>query len=295
MAETIRRTTENRGRLREAARRLTALFASNMPKRELSRLARPEQWRAAADLLAAAERPVLVTGFFVPEAEAPETDGPPGAMVLADTLRRLGKSPQLVTDAFCRQAVEPAAVSLYGLPLHCAADAEDVLALRPDALVFIERVGRAGDGRYYNMRGRDISSWTPPLDDAAAEAAGRGIPVVAIGDGGNEAGMGCFRRALPGLIPRFAGFCSVVSADAPLPVDVSNWGGYGLAALLALMEDDTDAFVHSPEGEGCLLEALVDAGCVDGVSLRREPSADGYPLEVHQECVAHLQGIVTGT
>ena len=55
-----------------------------------------------------------------------------------------------------------------------------------DLLIFLERPGRAGDGRYYNMRGRDISASVVPLDDLAAHALERGLPVIGIGDGGNE-------------------------------------------------------------------------------------------------------------
>src|SRR5262245_44591171 len=48
--------------------------------------------RAANELATAATSVALVTGFFIPGANPPaaETDGPPGTVVLAETLRQLG-------------------------------------------------------------------------------------------------------------------------------------------------------------------------------------------------------------
>src|SRR5918995_195414 len=53
--------------------------------------------------------------------------------------------------------------------------------------VAIERCGRSADGRPRNMRGVDVSPWTAPLDDLFL--AGPWIR-LAVGDGGNEIGMG---------------------------------------------------------------------------------------------------------
>ncbi len=60
-----------------------------------------------------------------------------------------------------------------------------------DALVAIERTGRAADGHYYTMRGRDMSHITAPIDDIFLFAAQKGTTkTIGIGDGGNELGMG---------------------------------------------------------------------------------------------------------
>jgi hypothetical protein len=78
----------------------------------------------------------IVTGFFIPHREAlsdasslstgsspvdysqfgsAETDGPPGAAVLAAVLSELGFTPRIITDEACRPVVEEAASSV-GLP-----------------------------------------------------------------------------------------------------------------------------------------------------------------------------------
>jgi hypothetical protein len=69
---------------------------------------------------------VVVTGFYIPTADPPagETDGPLGAVFLAQALVPLGISASIVTDAFCQRALEAGleqvglrhAVSIVSLP-----------------------------------------------------------------------------------------------------------------------------------------------------------------------------------
>ena len=59
--------------------------------------------------------------------------------------------------------------------------------LQPTAVISIERPGLAEDGRYYNMRGEDITARCAFFDPFLTLAS---CPTIAIGDGGNEIGMG---------------------------------------------------------------------------------------------------------
>ncbi|MFN0053271.1 MAG: glutamate cyclase domain-containing protein [Planctomycetales bacterium] len=115
---------------------------------------------AAAEHLATAARDVvIVTGFFIPRGDPPaaETDGPPGALLLAETLRQTGASVTLVTDRFCRDALRAAARE-FGFPSDCLASPPDSAEASPTGeaawrgqlfedhphlthLVAIERVG----------------------------------------------------------------------------------------------------------------------------------------------------------
>jgi hypothetical protein len=164
-----------------------------------------------------------------------------------------------------------------------------ILDLDPDLVIFIERLGKTGDGRYYNMRGEDISRCTDPLDDIAGPAMEKGIPVLAIGDGGNEAGMA---RLMPGMGEILAGFnnrLSTVSSTVALPVDVSNWGAYALACLLSCRAGRW--LGHGPEEERKMIEAMVSVGAVDGITGRRELSVDGLGIAEHMKVVARLKEI----
>jgi len=283
------------------AKDVAECVASGRTRRGISGLGSVSVWRSAVALLEKSERIAVVTGFFVPEKEdassegvcsarprgAAETDGPPGAVILGRALARLGKDVFLVTDALCAAALAACSAAVGGPPVRCAAVGAEVLAEDPRALVFLERLGRSADGRYRNMRGEDISAITPPLDDAVPLAREAGIPVLAIGDGGNEAGMGALGEGLVRAVPGFAAALSVVAADVALPVDVSNWGGYGLAVLLSLRSGKR--LGHLPGEEQAMLRALVAAGAVDGVTKRCELSVDGLSLREHCRLVWRLE------
>lgn len=83
----------------------------------------PGHLAAAADHLARVGKTVwITTGFFIPGANPPaaETDGPPGAALLAAALCHSGLKVRLLTDEWCASAVQVAA-ELYELPPPCVA------------------------------------------------------------------------------------------------------------------------------------------------------------------------------
>lgn len=139
------------------------------------------------------------------------------------------------------------------------------------------------------MRGQDVSSMVVSLDDAVLTKREE-VDVIGIGDGGNEAGMGNLRRELGKLMPSFSRFLSVVESDAPLPVDVSDWGGYALAGALSLSCGEWCGV--DPDEVASMVEAEVAAGAVDGVTLKGEPSVDGFPLEIQRSVAAGVRDIV---
>ena len=281
--------------------RLGELVASDRPGRAASRLLRRESWEAALGVL---DRPSIwvVTGFFIPEAQAPETDGPSGACVLARALLRRGVEVRLLTDLPCLPALRAAGEVLglgpdrfAGFPFDVSEERlrEELLRDAPAGLVYLERLGRTEEGTYRNMRGRDISPWVAPLDLWALEAPSRGIPVLGVGDGGNEAGMGNLRGELAPLVGAFAASLSCVGADVTLPVDVSNWGGYALAAALGLRAGED--LLHTPEEERGLLRALRDAGAVDGTTRKPGLSVDGFGEDVQVEILEGLRALAVKT
>jgi hypothetical protein len=66
---------------------------------------------AARDLAARGTRVAIVTGFYIPKGDPPaaETDGPPGSLLLATILHRLGIPTEVIADRLCVQAVRVAA------------------------------------------------------------------------------------------------------------------------------------------------------------------------------------------
>ena len=268
------------------AESLASIVASGGAGRGVTALCEARLFELAVDLLFRANRIVIVTGFFIPSCMAPETDGPGGSAVLGRALLRLGKDVRLATDSSCFDAVAACSRRIGGPSVLRADSPEALVSESFDLLVYVERVGRASDGRYYNMRCEDVSSWVVPLDDAASAALGSGIPVLAVGDGGNEAGMGFFADRLAALIPSFSPCCSAVSATCALPVDVSTWGAYALAAGVSGRAGRR--LGHSEAEEMALLETMRDMGVVDGVTRRPGLSVDGFPPEETMRVVRAL-------
>jgi len=94
---------------------------------------------------------------------------------------------------------------------------------------------------------------------------------VAVGDVGNELGMGRVREAVRASIPFGAecaspcggGIAAAVEAEETVVAAVSDWAAFGLAAALRFLSGRPEA-LHSGESERQLLRAGVAAGLVDG-------------------------------
>lgn len=267
---------------------LSALVAGNSTGRGVAHLCAPSFWKEAMALLFSSKSVAIVTGFFIPSVMASETDGPPGSVALAMCLQRLGVSVEVGTDTNNMAALCAVAESV-GFPLSQVIDLEkrQWQSIVPDLLVFVERLGRATDGRYYNMRGVDITDFTAPLDSLAMTAT---VPVLAIGDGGNEVGMGNLKDKLRNNLSTDGDIQSIVRADVVLPVDVSNWGAYALAALLSLHSNFWVG--HTSKEEKKMLLALQRQGAVDGVTHQHSLSVDGLGELEQYSIISGLESLV---
>lgn len=267
---------------------LSSVAASGRAARGVSRLCRPEYWRQAADEFAGLKKIAIISGFFVPAAGAPETDGPGGAVMLARAFAEQKVEAEIWTDDFCIDVMRVCAEAA-GFPADSVKTPEISKALdsyKPDGVIFTERLGRAADGKYYNIAMRDITRWTTPLDELAIMCRAAGVRTLGIGDGGNEVGMGVFYDKLSGMLPGYSNCLSVIRTDLVLPVDVSNWGAYAFIAALSLIWGEWRG--HKKDEERAMLEAMRDFGAVDGISLRKELSVDGFPLEVNESVATDL-------
>ena len=241
----------------------------------------------------------ILTGFYIPAANPPaaENDGPIGAAFLAAALRARGVPVRMVTDRACAPVVE-AAVAAAGLGDACPVSAVAVDALAsgealeaitakhdaapPSHVVAIERCGPTRDGTPRNLRGEDISPHTAPLERLFTPPAYR----IAVGDGGNELGMGSLPAELIAANIRHGEVVACrVPADALVVAGVSNWGGAALALLVggAAVTDRVNAAEHDR-----LLEAVAAAGAVDGIRRTVSLSVDDLDAAVHRELMDAL-------
>jgi len=277
---------------------------------------------AAAGLLSPSVRSVVVlTGFpcMIQHTPPTETDGPPGAVAIARALTALGKKVVIATDE-CNAEVMMAAVAGCGisgalLRLEAFASTNEWdgdeesrlldLAEECDTAVAVERAGPGADGGYYTMRGFDMRHLVAPLERLLDLCGGA---TVGIGDGGNEVGMGKSRDAILAsqAVPHADKIACVTASDRLVVAAVSNWGGYALAAALAVLAADRGAAVAgarrgsraqalaamlpSAAGETALIERIVAAGARDGVTGKLELGVDGLPASRSIDFIGELRG-----
>ena len=264
---------------------------------------------------------VILTGFpcCVNESPPTETDGPPGALALARAAYQLGHVVSVVTDD-CNKDVFAAAINDIGdwmkdaskLRLDCfpssmteADDARlDALAKNCGLILACERAGPSLDGSCYTMRGINMNEkgLIAPVHKIVEK---RSCAFLAIGDGGNELGMGKVLDSIKDNIPNGEKIACVMSADRLIAASVSNWGGYALAAGAALVrakkesksvddlaykiEEWIGKCLPTEQEEVALLQRCVDVGCRDGVSGMVESTVDGMPLATSMQALRDIR------
>lgn len=246
--------------------------------------------RAAEAILTYPGKVLITTGFWV--GGRCETDGPPGAIVLADVLCEMGSDVLFVSDRYCSSVLRACRdYRVLDFPIAGHEEsrhfAESLLAQeRPSLLLSIERCGMSEDRRYYNMRKDDISEYTAKIDYLFQG----GVPSIGIGDGGNEIGMGNLLDAIQkqGLPVNPC----VTKVDLSVIATVSNWAAYGIIAYLSRKtQQNYIRFLRIRE----ILERLVALGVVDGVIKRPQLSVDGFSLSTIETLIDELSEAISLT
>ena len=226
---------------------------------------------------------VVFIGTGFPVLDTFETDGPLGAIAIYEALDTLGFTPVLV----CGRPLSDVLVQRYRVRQLTVGDLSDAKAQAssalseetPVAIISIERPGLSNEGRYFNMRGEDISAKCACFDEFLIQAR---CPTVAIGDGGNEIGMGNATAALASLdITPAATPC-----DELVVADVSNWGGYALVALWGMWAKRDLLAEFDMHG---VLAYLSANKSVDGVTRKNTLTEDGMSLDKGDALLADLR------
>ena len=267
---------------------------------------------------------VVASGFHVPESmPLGETDGPPGAASLAYAISLgLCATPLVLGDPDTMGPIR-AACDTIGLiernleaaqrshssyvadvfPADDAAEiaADDLLSrLQPKAILVVEKPGVNAFGVAHTAGGRRITDGRARIEVLVAKARERGIVTIAVGDNGNEAGLGAVAEATRKhkafgercLCDCGGGIATVDEADYPLIGSVSNWAAYGLSAYLAVSLKD-ERLIHDGETEKRMIHECLRAGAVDGATHSRRFMVDGIPAQTNACVVEILRAIVS--
>jgi len=258
-----------------------------------------------------------------------ETDGPPGAASLARAINRayhavpfifieenLVQAMTMVMNSAGLRVLSPEQ-AIQACTHHAPINASTVLPFpidkdeaiktardlikkyKPKAVISIEKGGMNEKEVIHTSRGADTTKYMAKVDYLIRQAKEEGIITIGIGDGGNEIGMGLIQEDIKKYIPFGdkckcpcgAGIAPSTKTDFLITAAVSNWGAYGLAAGLSLLNNDIDIF-HNREVEKRILQKSSDACFIDGINGYTEPGADGLPSRVHESFVEVLQELI---
>ena len=254
----------------------------------------PDFCREAADMVLANPGTVFIaTGFYIRAADAPESDGPPGAIAIGRALASLGWRVVHVTDRYTVPIIKPFVTSdteVIDFPITDDASsrrfASRLLTEQdPSVLIAIERCGLNENDMYLNMRGLDITPQTARTDHLFIQHS----RTVGIGDGGNEIGMGNVAEFVP-QVGTLVDHPALTKTTKLIISSTSNWGGYGLVA--AISREVNRNLLPDPDEETELITRMVDLGAVDGVVGKSQYAVDAMDLDTHGQALLSLRALL---
>lgn len=242
----------------------------------------------STDLLLKTKGKIFITsGFYILNSKSPETDGPPGVIALANTLKTLGNEVFIVTDKFSLEIFqgmyEKDKVLEFPILNHIDSSAYSndlIKKYDPKLIISIERAGLSDDGKYRNFRGIDFSDYNAKIDYLFEQLPNS----IGVGDGGNEIGMGNYKNEILelGIYPN----PSIITTTENIIASTSNWGAYGLIAGLSIRKGQN--YLPSVEEGKRMIEKSVSLGAVEGMSGESKPWVDGRSLEQDKICLEKL-------
>jgi predicted nucleic acid-binding Zn ribbon protein len=235
----------------------------------------------------------ITTGFYILKANAPETDGPPGAIAIGNALEKLGFNVFYVVDFYSFHLfidiIESEKVIIFPI---CSDEESEVYAKKlikkfnPSIVISVERCGATDDKKYLNMKGIDISDYNAKVDHLFYNH----INTIGIGDGGNEIGMGNLLNEIKNIKELPNEPCNTKVSNLIIS-SISNWGAYGLVA--ALSQKTGKNLMPSVDEEKKLIDKLVANGAVDGITEEAKAMVDGYKTEEYLAILSELHLLIS--
>ncbi|KAI6647926.1 hypothetical protein LOD99_8387 [Oopsacas minuta] len=254
------------------------------------------------------------------EFEVPyETDGIPGVFAVAKVLSSLGKKVTLLYSRKLMGDILSKCLAQFewsekGIELKSLASmASSISNDNPyDCLLTIEHSGPAKDGKYYTMKGVDITQYCGEL---VTEINGKMLfkKAISVGDGGNEWGMGKVSENVTKYVDKGDLIGNTNVADFLVSAGVSNWGGYAIAAGILAARNciihrryvmngvryqicthkSQDLFSKTEQRK--LLSVMCELGIRDGMSKELGLRVDGLDIDVHEKVIEAIAQLLVET
>lgn len=273
----------------------------------------------AAQKLIDAVRPgdfvYILTGFVLPPWNHAETDGIVSSVLLCRALvKGLTAKPVLICPEECRKAVQEmsACAGLHLLEdLEALKDAPASMGMvvftkdgqeapvqadrligeaKPAAVVSIECPGCNRKGVYHNATGVDVTALEAKQDVLFEKLQKLGVLNIAIGDLGNEVGMGSIAETLNTYIPKGETIGVYTKTDNLITATVSDWGCYAMIAAMGFLLENPE-LMHTKELEQQVLTCASRCGMIDMYGWLT-PAVDGCGLDIMLPVVELMGSLV---
>lgn len=264
----------------------------------------------------------ILTGFVLLPHKVPEMDGMVSSMLLARALvMAFGAKPVIICPQDNVEAVKKCA-SVVGL--HVYEDLETVMELplsmgvtaftkdeleapvqaselieqvHPSAVISIEAPGANGCGHYHNAVGKDVTELEAKTDILWNMLRQRHVLNVAIGDLGNEIGMGAIAEHIRRYVPFTdwgecqcgcgGGILAASTTDHIITATCSDWGCYGMMAALAYLKRDME-ILHREDMEEEVMRMASRSGMID-MTGSLLPGIDGFNIRMNTGIVSLMR------
>ncbi|MHA1519179.1 MAG: glutamate cyclase domain-containing protein [Promethearchaeota archaeon] len=233
----------------------------------------------------------IATGF--PVYDTFETDGPIGTYILGNFLIQQGYSVNITSEPALLEAMEhfPWDGASFS---HLSFTPTSQLKKSSEFFISIERPGQNFEKIYHNMRGDDISSLIYDLDDTLMKFPPKYW--MAIGDGGNELGLGALQERIQEIVPfgkkcncPCGGGIAVEKRATDYVLGITS----NLAALMLTLELALKFSVNWKyrwETEKLLLKILNSHKIIDGINGEFN-SVDGISPILTKEIVQNMNAL----
>lgn len=264
----------------------------------------------------------ILTGFVLLPHKVPEMDGMVSSMLLARALvMAFHAKPVIICPSDSVEAIKKCA-SVVGLHIYediqtvmelplsmgvlsftkdkeeAQAQAETILReVTPAAVISVEAPGANECGHYHNAVGKDVTDLEAKTDILWNLIRERGILNIAIGDLGNEIGMGVIAEHICRYVPFTAkgecqcgcggGILAASSTDHVITATCSDWGCYGLMAAIAYLKKDME-ILHREEMEAEVMRVASRSGLID-MTGSLLPGIDGFNTRMNTGIVSLMR------
>ena len=179
--------------------------------------------------------------------------------------------------------------------------ADEIIAkAKPAAVISIECPGANEKGIYHNATGLDVTELEAKQDVLFEKLQTMGVLNIAIGDLGNEIGMGAISETLNTYIPYArkgacrcgceGGIAVKTKADNLITATVSDWGCSAMIASVAYLLGDID-IMHTADLEEKAMECACQNGMIDMYGWLI-PAIDGFGLDINKSIITLMRECV---